>query len=164
MKKLNKQIVDEILKLTIAYYSSGNNTYLEQRRIITDRLAGELDDVIDVIESMGRLSYYTQLSYDRVYAALHALGYEVTTSSAPRINTSLLELIIKQQFAKFWPNRLSDYEQGLLEVNVKLIKTRTDLENYKLLRQQVSIDDPSCTLIVGFLRAEFYVALNLVEL
>ncbi len=159
MKKLNKQTVDEILRLTIAYYSSGDTKYLKQRLSITDRLAGDLEDVIDVIESIGRLSYYNPLSRDQVYAALQALGYEVTMSSAPRINTALLELTIHQQFAEFWPNRLSDYEQGLLEVNVRLIKTQTDWENYKSLRQQVSIGDPTCTLIVGFLTAEFYVAL-----
>lgn len=159
MKKLNKQTVDEILRLTIAYYSSGDTKYLKQRCSITDRLAGDLEDVIDVIESIGRLSYYTQISHEQVYDALQALGYKVTMSSTPRINTALLELNIKQQFAKFWPNRLNDYEQGLLEVNVRLIKTQTDFENYKLLRQQISIDDPTCTLIVGFLSAEFYVAL-----
>jgi len=160
MKKLNKQTVDEILRLTIAYYASGDTKYLKQRLSITDRLAGDLEDVIDVIESIGRLSYYNLLSRDQVYAALQALGYEVTMSSAPRINTALLELTINQQFAKFWPNRLNEYELGLLEVNVILIKTQTDFENYKLLRQQISIDDPTCTLIVGFLRAEFYVALS----
>lgn len=164
MKKLNKQTVDEILRLTIAYYSSGDTKFLKQRLSITDRLAGDLEDVIDVIESIGRLSYYTRISNDQVYVALQALGYQVTMSSAPRINTALLELNISQQFAKFWPNRVDDYEQGLLEVNVRLLKTQTDWENYKSLKQQTSIDDPSCTLIVGFLSAEFYVALNLVEI
>lgn len=163
MKILNKQTVDEILRLTIAYYASGDIEYLSRRQEITKSVPDSIDNVVDVIEAIGRLSYYTSITKDQVYAALEVLGYQITVNATPRINTSMIEREIKRQFAKFWPNRIDDYNNGLLEVNVRMLRTDTDWENYNLLRDSASITDPTCNLIVGFLRAELYLVNPIVE-
>lgn len=161
--KINKQTVDEILRLTIAYYASGDMKYLNRRQAITESVPDSIDNVVDVIEAIGRLSYYTSVTKDQVYAALEALGYQITVTATPRINTSMIEREIKRQFAKFWPNRIDDYNNGLLEVNVRMLRTDTDWENYNLLRDSASITDSTCSLIVGFNKAELYLVSPIVE-
>ena len=79
------------------------------------------------------------------------------------IDVGNLNHVITTQIKSFYPRRLADYQAGRLEVKVHVIETAADDEWYKQQKQIVSINDPSCTLIMGFNKATLFLGRYLVD-
>lgn len=71
-------------------------------------------------------------------------------------HTNLIKLIT-QQLKDFYPNRVKDYESGDLQVNIYYLVDESDYEYFNVMRQQASITEPACVLIMGFNIARLFV-------
>ena len=77
--KLDKKLVDEVIRLTKKYYKTGDVDYLPKLREVSDEI--EKKASWRVVDLIGDLAKYIQRSgkgtYDDIYRALAAFGIEV---------------------------------------------------------------------------------------
>lgn len=74
--KLDKILVDEIIRLTKKYYSTGDTDYLPKLREVSNKLEEKV--TWQVVDLIGDLAQYVQTSgkgtYDDIYKALAVFG------------------------------------------------------------------------------------------
>lgn len=73
------------------------------------------------------------------------------------VDANNVHSLILDQLQKFWPNRVKDYETEVLQVEVRAMRTASDKDTLDRLKAMASIDDPDCTMVIGYDQAVMYV-------
>ncbi len=74
-------------------------------------------------------------------------------------NIHSIDDTIVDQIKQFWPTRVADYKAGTISIRVHIIRTISDIEWFNKLKQESSITDPNCGLIMGFDMAILFLSL-----
>lgn len=78
--KLNKKLVDEVIRITRKYYSSGDRDLFPAMREKEEKLKETISDkknagnIVDLIVDLARYSIYSDGSYAQIYKALEGFG------------------------------------------------------------------------------------------
>lgn len=62
----------------------------------------------------------------------------------------------RTQIEEFWPTRLDDWDNGRIQLKVKVASVSHVIEEFDQRKKETSITDPACCLIMGFDEAVLY--------
>jgi len=74
----------------------------------------------------------------------------------PLILIQPIEQLIEQQISTYYPNRLADYLSGSLMIHITLIQNKADTAFFLRKKEESSITDKNCVIIVGFNEARLF--------
>ena len=85
MKKLDKVLVDDLIRIIKKYYRTGDTDLLAYKQKLEDKIADISDNnwsrgIASVIKTLGTYSYEHKCTYQQVYDILKVLGYEVSNN------------------------------------------------------------------------------------
>ncbi len=83
MKKLDKQLVGELIRVMKKYWRTGDTDLLAKKREVMETLEKSLGEeknpecIVDLIDHITRIMHFKSVTYATVYKIINLLGYEL---------------------------------------------------------------------------------------